>query len=695
MIRTVWLVLCCLLPAFAFELGQETVVAAATDSPQVRPAAEQLAIYLEKITGTKPERKIGQVLADQNAVILQIVAANELGDDGFQLRSRGERLFIRAQSGRGLLFGVFYFLDTYAGYKFLAKDFEYIPHYRRKSLGEIDDLQKPRFAYREIFFHEADDLLFSYKNLLNGRLGHRTLEEDDHLPDPIDTYTFMSSELMDKMFACNGQYDYANPRARQNALETLRKKLSEHDRDRLAYVTLEHEDRNSWCERGLKSGESPVVPFVTYTQFLASSLKKSFPNTLFFTQAYLWTRRAPDQLPAFGDNLGVHFSVIEADFSKPLTSKNNRAILEDLHSWKKYTDHAVVWHYMINFGGYLFPYPDLFALDADIKTFADDAMIKGLFLQGGGVGAELANLRVWVFAKLLWNPKRDLSELIATFCRYYYGDGADAVQRYIQTLQKMIEATHERLPLKTPIDAKYLSKTNLDRLDAILSEGLSKLKPDTPFYEHLLSLFAGPDYIRIMRGEANETIKKRFRNYLAKHPDARQIAEGVTMENLDRLIDLQRTRERVPAAAKGLEKGKAWLSFQEYQLELCCADIVEDHAASDGVAAMMPGSSEEWGFSLPFTNLPDGDWELYADVRIERNQRGLLSGLKWALRYGIDPGLVKGIRLSAQFGKGYNSIKIGTVHVPRDREKFVWLSPPGNDAIAKVYVDRIYLIRRK
>jgi len=683
--------------ADAFEIDTTTVVVQKQKEQVSRHIAQELVSYLKKITGGNivlaDEKKLH---AGQSAVVLAVEKRDDLGTEGFLLQTKENRLYILSSSTRGLLYGVYYFLDRYLGCKFLSKDFEYVPHYKKKDLGNIDRKQIPRFAYREIFFAEADDLRFSYKNLLNGRLGHRILMQNDLLPKPLPTYTFMSSELMDPQFECDGQYDYKNTQARKNALETLHKKLSAFRDDPQAYVTLEHEDRSSVCTKGLEEGETPVKVFVAYTEYLAKRLRNIYPNDLFFTQAYLWSRRAPENFHKFPPNLGVHFSVIEADFSKPLTSAHNRVILNDLQSWRPYTDKAVIWHYTVNFGGYFFPYPNLYALDEDIKTFAKDTFVKGLFLQGGGVGAELADLRIWVFSRLLWDPDLDMEKQIETFCLYYYGEGADAVQRYIAQVQVFIRESGERLTLKTPVNARFLSTQNLDRLDAILSEGLKKLKPKTPYYEHMMDLFSGLDYIRIMRGEANGKrahIKKRFRKYLQKHPDMTEIAEGVEIKSIQKIINLHRKRERIPTVVrKTRAAGKKYLSFQEYQLELCCADIVEDKLASDGVSAVMPGSSKEWGFSLPFTNIPDGKWDVYADVRIEKNSDGIFDGLKWALRYGIDPGIIKGIRLSAQFGNGYETIKIGSIKIPEDKHRFVWLSPPGNDAIRHVYVDRIYLV---
>ena len=683
----------------AFEISQNMVIVKSDKSHILDVAANDLFYYLDQITQTKPEI-LSKIPKNKSAIILTKLLPHELKKDGFIIKSVGTNLTIAAANDRGVLFGVFYFLDHYLGCKFLAVDYEYIPHFMRKNLGAINDKQEPRFTYREIFFQEGDDPVFAFKSLLNGHLGHRTFKDpaEDIYTKAINTHTFISSSLIDEQYECSGQFDFADKNVKINALNSLDEKLSFLDINRYKYVMLEHEDRGSFCTNGLKEGESPSKIFLEYARYLAQSMAHKYPQDMFFYQAYLWSREVPKKAKRLPANLGVQFAGIEADFSKPLRSNENRTIWNDLISWGKLTDHVVIWHYSVNFGGYMFPYPNLYALDRDIKDLASLPFVKGLFLQGsyGTAGGDLANLRLWVYAKLLWNPEHNVDDLISEFCTYYYGAASSDIEEYIRKLSKFINSSGDKLSLKTSIDAKYLSSQNLNTLDGILSNGLAKLELNSEFYNHVSALFAGIDYIRLIRGEhfKNRTvIKNRFKNYLQHNPQITFFAEGVTIENILKIVDLDRTYAHEPKLAKGLKRGKEWFSYQEYQLELCCADIVEDSASSDRVSAVMPGSSNEWGFSLPLINIPKGKWDIYADVKIEFINKNIVDSTKMALRYGVYPTFIKGIAIAGQFDDGYKSIKIGTIDTTTSSAKSVWLSPPGNEFVSKVYVDRIYFIK--
>ena len=685
----------------AFEISENIVIVKSKNSHIPDTAANDLAYYLSRIT-EKDIKVVQETPQGNTAIILTKASDKNLQDDTFKIIANDTRLTISAANERSILYGIYYFLDHYAGCKFLSVNYEYIPSYKRKDLGKIDEVQKPTFSYREIFMREGDDLLFSFKNLLNGRLGHRTAkdEAEEIYTSGIKTFSFTSAALLGEKYMCSGQYDYANKHAQHEALLKLDQELARIPKNQKSYVILEHEDRGSVCTSGLKRGETPSKAFLDYTRYLAENMAQKYPYITFFHQAYLWSREVPAHIPKLPANLGVHFAGIEANFAKPLQADENRKIWEDLIGWGKLTDNIIIWDYIINFGGYMFPFPNLNAVDKDIKAFAKKPFVKGVFLQGSyeTYGGDLADLRIWVFAKLLWNPNHNLDDLIGEFCHYYYGAAAEDVIKYIRKLHILIAESRDKLSIKTSIDAAYLSNKNLDILDNILSEGVSKLKKGSDYYQHMMGLFTGIDYIRLIRGyqfQDRNHVKKRFKDYLSSHPEITAFAEGVSIENILKIIDLNKSTEKIPVQAKRLQKSREWLSYQEYQLELCCADIVEDPYASDGVSAVMPGNSKEWGFSLPLLNIPPGIWDIYADVKVEVKKESILDNARWALRYGIEPGFVKGIYLAGQFGKKYQSIKIGTIDTYHSDAEFIWLSPPGNDVVKHLYVDRIYFIKQK
>jgi len=691
-----------LIPLNAFQLSSKTTIVYDDKNIDNTTPIEELSLYLKQILNHKP--KILKKISNRYSTITLIINPNsklrDKKDESFIIESNQNSIIITAKNDHGLLYGVYHFLENYLGCKFLSPNYEYIPHFLSKKISNnIVDFQEPTFSYREIFIAEADDNIYATKCKLNGHLGHRALltNNKDIFTEGINIESFTSAELIPPKYSCNGQFNFANKKAQQKASKRIKKRFKELHQNRKNYISLQHEDRNSFCREGLKKGELPSKTFSEYTKFLASQ----YPNKNFLSQSYLWSKQAPAKTIKFPENLGIFFSPIEANFAKPLKDQENLYLLENLKSWQPFTKNIFLWHYITNFGGYMLPYPDLYALDQDIKTASKIKDINGIFLQGSysSLGGEFANLRIWVFSKLLWNPYKNIDSLIKTFCNSYYKEASDDVISYIKNLHQMIKDSDEKLSFKTSINAKYLNENNIAKLDKILQNGLKKLEPSSIYAKHLIDLYSSIDYLRIMRGgdlTKLKPIKVRFRKFLENNPNISAFAEGIEIENLHNIIDFNRKKSTPPKIAKNLKEGINWFDFQEYTLDLCCSEIIEDQQASNGVSARIEGSRDDWGFQLNMINFPKGKWDIYANIKIELNSKNsIIDKTKIALFYGIHPSLTQGAAIIGQFTDNqYKNIKIGTIDTSDSTAKTVWLSPPENSVVQYLYIDRIFLIRR-
>jgi len=622
-------------------------------------------------------------------------------NEAFFIKIQNENIIITGSNDRAVFYGVYHFLEYYLGCKFLTKDFEYIPKFNQIVLKNIYDKQMPYFIYREIFSDESDGLEFATKCRLNGRLGHRGSDEykDDLFPKGKVIYNqFVSSSLInDDSYECNGQYDFSSPEVSRIAAKSVNKKLLSMDITADDYILIEHEDRDSYCTTGLSSDQAAGEPFLKYSTYIANHFKDT--NILY--QAYQWSRTPPKKVKKLPQNMSIFFSPIEADFAKSLDSLNNQEIFDDLKKWDEFGNDIFIWHYTTNFGGYFQPYSNIYALDKDIKLFASLEHVKGIFLQSsyGTFGGELADLRTWVFSKLLWKPDSDINELIKEFCDYYYGKASRSVQKYIRVLHKIHQKMGERLLVKSSVNEKYLHPKFLLYLEKILEDGLEKVKDEPLYKEHVLKLFSGIDYVRVIRGDNDKNLKKsreRFKHFL-EDENIDYFSEGGKTETIKKIIDIDRKTPFIPKEAKGLKEGIDWFDFQEYTFKLCCADIVADVKSSDGVSAVMKGDLDEWGFQLEILNFPKGKWDIYASVKIEyAKETSVMDSANVAYRYGIHPTFIKGVKLFGQCKDGvYQSVKIGSIDTSATNAKTIWLSPAENDKVKAIYVDRIYIVRKK
>ena len=135
------------------------------------------------------------------------------------------------------------------------------------------------------------------------------------------------------------------------------------------------------------------------------------------TLAYRYTRKPPKTVRP-RPNVIVRLCSIECNFREPLDHSSNAAFAGDIAGWSKICQRLYVWDYTTDFAHYLQPHPNWFTLGSNVRFFANHN-VRGLFEQGAyqSHGSEMSELRAWVLAQLLWNPRRDERALIDEFCR--------------------------------------------------------------------------------------------------------------------------------------------------------------------------------------------------------------------------------------------------------------------------------------
>ena len=130
----------------------------------------------------------------------------------------------------------------------------------------------------------------------------------------------------------------------------------------------------------------------------------------------------------------------------PLTHERNSDFREHILAWSKISSRLWIWDYVTNHANYIVPHPNLRTLAPNMRFYVAHGA-TGVFSQGAGPspGAEMAELKAWVMAKLLWNPELDGQELVDEFVAGYYGPAAPHVSAYLNLIHDSLAATDEPL----------------------------------------------------------------------------------------------------------------------------------------------------------------------------------------------------------------------------------------------------------
>ena len=118
--------------------------------------------------------------------------------------------------------------------------------------------------------------------------------------------------------------------------------------------------------------------------------------------------------------------------------EKNAPFLEKLHRWRERCENLYIWHYITDFAHYLLPFPNFIPLAGDLRVYRD-AGADGLFCQGNNTpGGEMAELRSYFVAKLLWNPDLDPRAVLEDFVTYYYGAATRYIMDYLALLEESV-----------------------------------------------------------------------------------------------------------------------------------------------------------------------------------------------------------------------------------------------------------------
>ena len=468
----------------------KAVIVLAEDATEPeRHAANELAGFLRQITGAKfeiqapPAAGQSRLLVGPEAAKLAATdfSADGLGADGIVIRTVGDDLILAGGRPRGTLYAVYTFLEEHIGCRWWSSQASTIPIKPTLEVGRLNVRYVPPLEYRESFWFDAFDGDWSVRNKSNGnserldakRGGKHTYEGFVHTFFPLippkkyfEGHPEWFSEIKGKRSHERTQLCLTNEEMRKELIKNLRARLRNNPAATIASVSQNDWHGNCQCSKCAaieKEEGSPAGLMLRFVNAVAEDIEDEFPNVAISTLAYQYTRKPP-KITKPRPNVIVRLCSIECSFSKPLVDERNKKFRDDIVGWSKICNRLYIWDYTTNFRHYIMPHPNLRVLGPNVKFFVDHN-VKGVFEQGAYTsnGAEMAELRAWVLAKLLWDPTLDGRKLIDEFIEGYYGPAGPHIRDYLQIMHNAVEASGDKLGCFSQHTAKFLSFETLSK----------------------------------------------------------------------------------------------------------------------------------------------------------------------------------------------------------------------------------------
>jgi hypothetical protein len=430
-------------------------------------AARELQFHLESMTGELLDIVKASEAGDRIPIIIgrnellakrgQMVDFDALGAEGIVIRTDGPALIL-AGNRRGVLYAVYSFLEDSCGCRWFTADCQRIPKAGRVRVGRLDTTYVPPFEYRDTDYPNCRPPEFGVRNKLNGLYSRANSEWGGHIKYRGFVHTFRHLVPPETYFEEHPEYYseikgvrvgpdrtqlcLTNPDVLRIATETVKRWIKESPDCQIISVS-----QNDWhnycqcakCEALAEKEGSQAGPLLHFVNGIADAGRDENPDVIIDTLAYQYTRKPPKFVKP-SPNVAVRLCSIECCFVHPLEScPFNQAFVKDIEGWNAICDRLHIWDYVINYAHTIQPFPNLYVLKPNIQFFRDHG-VTGIYEEANyfSKGGELAELRTYVMAKLLWDPTYDTDKAIDEFVDAYYGDAAKYVRRYIDLIHKTV-----------------------------------------------------------------------------------------------------------------------------------------------------------------------------------------------------------------------------------------------------------------
>ena len=453
-------------------------------------AAKELRSYLKKISGavlsvvtdlkkpTANEIVVGKTNREEPGDFDR----DELGDDGFVIKTANGKLWLVGGETRGTLYSVYTFLEEYLGCRFYTAEIEKIPETKNIKVPYIEEnKQIPVFKYRDMTYSQANLMFFPAKLKINGTYAK-------NLNDAYGSHYKFSPFFVHTLGWFSGTNSVNSPQPCLTDPELLEKtikkvrnilksdptvnviEISQNDNVSVTagnYCTCEN------CNKVLEEEGSHAGAIIRFVNAVAAEFAEEYPNVIFKTLAYTYSQ-TPPKITKPAPNVAVMLCAPYCCYNHPidlethdperyesvqtllkgdidltadhrtdgLMDAHNIYFMKDLTAWSEICNNLIIWQYTTSCSFSLLYYPNFNTMLPNARLYADNHVI-GVFDMGVGFqSADFPELRAYIMAKCLWNPYMTEEEYwghIDDFLEGVYGPGWQEIRNYIDHTQELLE----------------------------------------------------------------------------------------------------------------------------------------------------------------------------------------------------------------------------------------------------------------
>ena len=479
-------------------------------------AAKELQEFIEKISGaTLP---VVHTVSDQDVYIsvgntpqAEFIEVDEesLNRDGFYIISQGDNVYIKGWYPRATLYGVYDFLESVYGVKFIAYDYTYIPKCKDLELPLLKIKEVPDFETRGYFGQcivefplnaarmrmscQWDTNVEEYGGGWMSRWDQNELHsmfsllpQSDYIPTHPEWYDYAAHDIMPDGSIKGGQICLSNAfddndeyiEGKDSNINEIVKKLKQRilTHPNTEYFVVAQMDGNfpnpcprcrAMAKRNGTFGGAVMLFINKIAEKIEEWAKTACPNRRIrlVSFAYSWSN-VPPVVKKLGKYVPVNEKVVPRDnvavmhipkrrcmyhTLRDKTCSYNSEGLFTLQGWGAITKNYMIWDHVTNFIVHHFYFPHNTTIKKNILEYKNAGASTVLPEVGMGEARYYsALLDCYLYSKLLWNTGADVNELTREFNRYYFGEKYSTyVEAYLNLMESHYVLLNEKAPFHT------------------------------------------------------------------------------------------------------------------------------------------------------------------------------------------------------------------------------------------------------
>ena len=452
------------------------------------------------------------------------------------------------------------------------------------------------------------------------------------------------------------------------------------------------------CQKIIKSDDGLSGAQLYLANEVARRLAPKYPEIKITTLAYV-NSQTPTRTILPGPNTVMFYA--------PIRQRGNAIamlqpigdlpeIAEQLAGWHKIASNIYLWDYVDRAAG-IAPFPDFDALDQG-WPFLIEKGVNGVFLEGQLQGrTSLAELKVWVYTKKMWNPTWPQDALISEFIGAYYGPAADAMRSYFNVQRQRWNSWHAH---RKPGERLMFSDGEKEAMSQFLEAALTSCGNEADYRAKIKREKVSWYALKLAEFPTQATAERYASDLqqissLASELEIKYLCEGVTREE-----NLRRWSERLKKVTEG--KGLPQSSPHSITVKRPDCPIAEYLPAPDGTlgfATRQKGRNSAWGVQWLYDEFidqlkPDATYvvRMRAKTCFKRapDKAGVLFGLGY-YNFGVGGGSLYNAAYNAQDDGHYRWHDLFRLQVATQGMTGYFYCVPGNDLTEDDAIEYDYL----